>query len=382
VNKTTNHTDDTPSTHRDATIMLAALSLARRGLGIVWPNPAVGCVLVRRDLGHRVVGRGWTQPGGRPHAETEAVHRAGGLAKGATAYVTLEPCNHQGQTGPCAQALIETGIGAAVIALEDPDPRVSGAGIKRLEDAGIKVSVGICEDEARTLNAGYLMRVTQGRPLITLKTATTLDGRVATAKGQSKWITGAPARAFAHGLRADHDAIMIGIGTALADEPALTCRLPGLEDRSPVRIVADSRLRLPADSRLAKTANQVTTWVVTTAGSAGAKRKALEDKGVEVIEAETGADGRPDLDWLAAEFGRRGLTRVLVESGGELAAALVKADLIDRLAWFRSPKLIGSDGRGAIAAFGIDGIAEAPAFTRDSIFDAGADVLETYHRAT
>ena len=362
--------------------MLAALSLARRGLGIVWPNPAVGCVLVRRDLGHRVVGRGWTQPGGRPHAETETVARAGGLAKGATAYVTLEPCNHQGQTGSCAQALIEAGIGAAVIALEDPDPRVSGAGIKRLEDAGIKVSVGICEDEARTLNAGYLMRVNQGRPLITLKTATTLDGRVATAKGQSKWITGAPARAFAHGLRADHDAIMIGIGTALADEPALTCRLPGLEDRSPVRIVADSRLRLPADSRLAKTANQVTTWVVTTAGSAGAKRKALEDKGVEVIEAETGADGRPDLDWLAAEFGRRGLTRVLVESGGELAAALVKADLIDRLAWFRSPKLIGSDGRSAIAAFGIDGIAEAPAFARDSIFDAGTDVLETYHRAT
>ncbi len=369
----------------DLNAMLAALSLARRGLGIVWPNPAVGCVLVRPDWGHRVVGRGWTQPGGRPHAETEAVARAGGLAKDATAYVTLEPCDHQGQTGPCTQALIKAGIGAAVIALEDPDPRVSGAGIKRLEDAGIKVSVGVCEDQARTLNAGYLLRVTQGRPLMTLKTATTLDGRVATAKGQSKWITGAPARAFAHGLRADHDAIMIGIGTALADEPALTCRLPGLEDRSPVRIVADSRLRLPVDSRLVKTAKQVTTWVVTTAGAAGAagaKRKALEDKGVEVIEAEPGADGRPDLDWLAAEFGRRGLTRVLVESGGELAAALVKADLIDRLAWFRSPKLIGGDGRSAIAAFGIDGIAEAPAFARDSIFDAGDDVLETYHRAT
>ncbi len=362
--------------------MLAALSLARRGLGIVWPNPAVGCVLVRRDLGHRVVGRGWTQPGGRPHAETEAVARAGGMAKGATAYVTLEPCNHQGQTGPCAQALIKAGIGAAVIALEDPDPRVSGAGIKRLEDAGIKVSVGICEDEARTLNAGYLMRVTQGRPLITLKTATTLDGRVATANGQSKWITGAPARAFAHGLRADHDAIMIGIGTALADEPALTCRLPGLEDRSPVRIVADSRLRLPADSPLAKTAKEVTTWVVTAAGADRSKRNSLEDQGVEVIEAEIDGDGRPELDWLAAEFGRRGLTRVLVESGGELAAALVKADLIDRLAWFRSPKLIGGDGRGAIAAFGIDGLANAPAFARDSIFNAGADVVETYHRAT
>ncbi len=362
--------------------MLAALALARRGLGNVWPNPAVGCVLVRPDLGHRVVGRGWTQPGGRPHAETEALARAGALAKGATAYVTLEPCDHQGQTRPCTQALIKAGIGAAVIAFDDPDPRVSGAGIKRLEDAGIKVSIGVCEDEARTLNAGYLMAVTQGRPLITLKTATTLDGRVATANGQSKWITGAPARAFAHGLRADHDAIMIGIGTALADEPALTCRLPGLEDRSPVRIVADSHLRLPPEGCLAKTAKEVTTWVVTTARAAGSKRKALEDKGVEVIEAEPGADGRPDLEWLAAEFGRRGLTRVLVESGGELAAALVKADLIDRLAWFRSPKLIGGDGRSAIAAFGIDGIAEAPAFARDSISDAGDDVLETYHRAT
>ena len=362
--------------------MLAALSLARRGLGIVWPNPAVGCVLVRRDLGHRVVGRGWTQPGGRPHAETEAVHRAGGLAKGATAYVTLEPCNHQGQTGSCAQALIEAGIGAAVIALEDPDPRVSGAGIKRLEDAGIKVSVGICEDEARTLNAGYLMRVTQGRPLITLKTATTLDGRVATAKGQSKWITGAPARAFAHGLRADHDAIMIGIGTALADEPSLTCRLPGLEERSPIRIIADSSLRLPTESPLVKTTRDVATWIVAVKGADREKRKALEAGGALVIEAEPGEDGRPDLGWLAAELGRRGLTRVLVESGGDLAAAMVKADLIDRLAWFRSPKLIGGDGRGAVAAFGIDAVAEAPSFARDSISDAGDDVLETYRRAT
>lgn len=382
VSKTTNHTDVSSSTNRDTAVMLAALALARRGLGNVWPNPAVGCVLVRPDLDHRTVGRGWTQASGRPHAETEALSRAGDLAKDATAFVTLEPCDHQGQTGPCTQALIKAGIGAAVIAAEDPDPRVSGAGIKRLKEAGIEVSVGVCEHQARALNAGYFIRVTQGRPLFTLKTATTLDGRVATAKGQSKWITGAPARAFAHGLRADHDAIMIGIGTALADEPALTCRLPGLEDRSPVRIVADSRLRLPPQGSLARTAKEVATWVITAGGAEKSKCKALEDKGVEVIEAETGADGRPDLGWLATELGRRGLTRVLVESGGDLAAALVKADLIDRLAWFRSPKLIGGDGRGAVAAFGIDAIADAPAFARDSIFDAGADVLETYRRAT
>lgn len=362
--------------------MRAALSLARRGLGEVWPNPAVGCVLAREDLDGRVVGRGWTQGGGRPHAETEALARAGGLARGATAYVTLEPCDHQGETAACSEALIAAGIRRCVIALEDPDPRVSGAGVKRLAEAGVETLAGLCEEEARHLNAGFLMRVTRGRPMFTLKTATTLDGRVATATGQSKWITGAPARAFAHGFRADHDAIMIGIGTALADQPSLTCRLPGMEDRSPVRIVADSALRLPLSSPLVETARDVPTWTVCAKGADGEKRHALEARGVLVIEVNPGDDGRPDLGVVALVLGRRGLTRVLVESGGELAAALIKHDLADRLAWFRSPKLIGGDGRGAVAAFGIDAIAEAPAFIRDSISDAGDDVLETYRRAT
>ncbi|MDP6263620.1 MAG: bifunctional diaminohydroxyphosphoribosylaminopyrimidine deaminase/5-amino-6-(5-phosphoribosylamino)uracil reductase RibD [Rhodospirillales bacterium] len=361
--------------------MRAALGLARRGLGSVWPNPAVGCVLAREDLDGRVVGRGWTQIHGRPHAETEALTRAGDLSRGATAYVTLEPCDHQGKTGPCSEALIAAGIKRCVITLEDPDPRVSGAGIRRLAEAGIETLTGPCEQEARHLNAGFLMRVTQGRPMITLKTATTLDGRVATAKGQSQWITGAPARAFAHGLRAENDAIMIGIGTALADQPSLTCRLPGMEDRSPLRIVADSNLRLPLDSPLVETAGDVPTWVVTVKSADQDKRLALDAKGIEVIEVEAGDDGRPDLRAVALELGGRGLTRVLVESGGDLAAALIKLDLADRLAWFRSPKLIGGDGRGAVAAFGIDAIAEAPAFVRDSISDAGDDVLETYRRA-
>ncbi|MBC8338786.1 MAG: bifunctional diaminohydroxyphosphoribosylaminopyrimidine deaminase/5-amino-6-(5-phosphoribosylamino)uracil reductase RibD [Rhodospirillales bacterium] len=362
--------------------MRSALALARRGLGTVWPNPTVGCVLVRDDLNGQIVGRGWTQVHGRPHAETEALVRAGDLAQGATAYVTLEPCDHEGETPPCSVALIEAGIKRCVIALEDPDPRVSGAGIQRLRDAGIMTETGLCREDARTLNAGFLMRITQGRPLFTLKTATTLDGRVATARGNSKWITGAPARAFAHGLRADHDAILIGIGTALADDPALTCRLPGMEDRSPVRIVADSSLRLSPESQLAQTARSVPTWVVTMVGCDKVRRTALESLGVTVIEAEAGEDNRPDLTWFAAELGRRGLTRVLVESGGDLAAAMVKADLIDRLAWFRSPKLIGGDGRGAVAAFGIDAVAEAPTFARDSLSEAGDDILETYRRAS
>jgi diaminohydroxyphosphoribosylaminopyrimidine deaminase/5-amino-6-(5-phosphoribosylamino)uracil reductase len=369
-------------TKRDLDAMRAALSLARRGLGVVWPNPAVGCVLVRDDLGGRIVGRGWTQPGGRPHAETEALNRAGELARGATAFVTLEPCNHQGQTGACTEALISAGIKRCVIALEDPDPRVSGAGIKRMAEAGVEILSGFCEDEARQINAGFLMRMDQGRPMFTLKTATTLDGRVATARGNSKWITGAPARAFAHGLRADHDAIMIGIGTALADEPSLTCRLPGLENRSPIRIVADSTLRLPLTSPLVVSAGDVPTWVITVTGCDAGRRGALEDKGITVIEAEAGEEGRPDLKWLAEELGRRGLTRVLVESGGDLAAALVKDDLIDRLAWFRSAKLIGGDGRGALSAFGVGAVAEAPSFVRDSITDAGEDVFETYRRVT
>ncbi len=380
VSKTANK--NTSFSHGDHHAMRTALSLARRGLGNVWPNPAVGCVLVREDLGGHVVGRGWTQGGGRPHGETEALARAGDKARGATVFVTLEPCSHEGETGPCTEALVSAAVKRCVIALQDPDPRVSGTGIKRLKEAGIVVDVGLCEEQARQLNAGFLMRVTQGRPLFTLKTATTLDGRVATRKGQSKWITGAPARAFAHGMRADHDAIMIGIGTALADEPSLTCRLPGMEEKSPVRIVADSHLRLPPTSPLAITAADVPTWVVTAAGADKKKRKALEAQGVQVIEAETGDDGRPDLGVVAAELGRRGLTRVLVESGGDLAAALMKHDLIDRLAWFRSPKLIGGDGRGAVSAFGIDAVAEAPAFARDSISDAGQDVLETYRRAT
>jgi diaminohydroxyphosphoribosylaminopyrimidine deaminase/5-amino-6-(5-phosphoribosylamino)uracil reductase len=362
----------------DAATMLAALALARRGLGQVWPNPAVGCVLV--GVERRIVGRGWTQPGGRPHAETEALKMAGSRAHGATAYITLEPCDHTGKTPPCSKALIAAGIRRAVVAVQDPDPRTAGAGIRRLRAAGIDVAIGIAADAARDLNAGFFMRVTKGRPMFTLKTATTLDGRVATAKGESKWITGENARAFAHGLRATHDAVMIGVGTSLADDPQLTCRLPGLEHRSPVRVVLDSSLRLPANSALVATAARVPVWIYAAQGAHGERRRALAKPGVTVIEAETDAEGRPRLGWVAADLGRRGLTRVLVESGGALAAALLKEDLVDRIAWFRAPKLIGDDGRGAVAPFGLAGLSEAPAFVLDSVASAGADVLETYRR--
>jgi diaminohydroxyphosphoribosylaminopyrimidine deaminase/5-amino-6-(5-phosphoribosylamino)uracil reductase len=366
--------------NQDFDTMHMALSLARRGLGNVWPNPAVGCVLVRDDLNNRIVGRGWTQIGGRPHSETEALERAQELARGSVAYVTLEPCNHQGETPPCSEALIRAGVKRCVIAVKDPDPRVFGSGIKRLREAGIEIKTGICQDDARLLNAGFFMRINKGRPLFTLKTATTIDGRIATVKGNSKWITGATARAFAHGLRADHDAIMTGVSTALADEPLLTCRLPGLEGRSPVRIVADTSLRLPLESPLVKTAIDIPTWVITSAGADQERCAKLKSLGVIVIRIEIGNNGRLDLNVLATELGKRGLTRVLVESGGELAAAMVKNDLIDQLAWFRSAKLIGGDGLSAVAAFGINEIAKAPSFFCNSISNAGEDYLEIYRK--
>ena len=222
----------------DLRSMRAALALARRGLGTVWPNPAVGCVIVDRG---RVVGRGWTQPGGRPHGETEALGRAGEAARGATAYVSLEPCCHWGRTPPCTDALIAAGIGRVVVALEDPDPRVAGDGVRRLRAAGLDVETGLCEAEAAEINAGFFCRLRNGRPLVTLKLATSLDGRIATGRGESQWITGPPARERAHALRAAHDAIMVGTGTVLADDPQLTCRLPGL-----AQPFAGARRRRPA----------------------------------------------------------------------------------------------------------------------------------------
>ncbi len=368
----------TISREDDLDHMRAALSLARRGLGATWPNPAVGCVIVKDG---RVVGRGWTQSGGRPHAETEAIRRAGEAARGACAYVTLEPCSHHGKTPPCAEALMAAGIVRCVVAVEDPDPRVSGAGIDALRQAGIEVVVGPGAEEAAEINAGFFLRVGAGRPLLTLKTATTLDGRIATHTGESQWITGEAARAAAHRLRADHDAIMIGIGTALADDPMLTCRLPGLGDRRPVRIVFDSRLRLPLTSRLVVTAPEVPTWIVCLASADAARRQAFADCGVRLIMAETDDDGYPDIVAALRALGQRGLTRVLVEGGAHLAAALLRRDLVDRLAWFRAPRLIGGDGIPAAVGFGVDRLAQAPQFRRMAANSVGEDVLEMYARA-
>ncbi len=359
----------------DLPAMRAALALARRGLGLVWPNPAVGCVIVKDG---RVVGRGWTQPGGRPHAETEALARAGGLAHGATAYVTLEPCCHWGRTPPCADALIAAGIGRVVAAIQDPDPRVAGGGLARLRAAGIAVESGLCAAEAAEINAGFVQRVRFGRPLVTLKLATSLDGRIATASGESRWITGPPARERAHQLRATHDAILVGTGTALADDPELTCRLPGLGHRSPVRIVLDRELRIPLAARLFAGVRQVPSWVVTLPRADPVRQQLLLDAGIVVIPADPDADGRIALPGVLGLLGERGLTRLLVEGGGRLAASLLRAGLVDRLVWLHAPLLLGGDGVPAIAALGLDRLAAAPGFERLSTETVGTDLLSTF----
>jgi diaminohydroxyphosphoribosylaminopyrimidine deaminase/5-amino-6-(5-phosphoribosylamino)uracil reductase len=364
-----------PERCADQQWMGVALALARRGLGTVWPNPAVGCVIVNEGL---AVGRGWTQPGGRPHAETEALQRTGASARGATAYVSLEPCCHWGRTPPCADALIDAGIRRAVVAIDDPDPRVAGSGITRLRAAGIEVDTGLGAAEAAEINAGFLTRQRLGRPLVTLKLATSLDGRIATRSGESQWITGPPARTRGHWLRAHHDAVMVGTGTVLTDDPQLTCRLPGLGHRSPLRIVLDRLLRIPPSARVIAEAHRTQTWILTLGGADPARREALLATGVTVIEVAPDPAGHLDLAAALAALGRRGLTRLLVEGGAGLAAALLQGGLVDRLVWFHAPLLIGGDGTPAVSALGLTALTHAPGFERMSQEAVGDDMLTTF----
>ena len=365
-----------PASAGDLGAMRAALALARRGLGTVWPNPAVGCVIVKQG---RVVGRGWTQSGGRPHGETEALRRAGEAARGAAAYVSLEPCCHWGRTPPCVDALITAGVRRVVVALEDPDPRVAGEGMRRLRAAGLDVEVGLCAEEAAEVNVGFLSRLRLGRPLVTLKFATSLDGRIATASGESQWISGPPARERAHALRASHDAIMVGTGTAVADDPQLTCRLPGLDHRSPVRVVIDRHLRIPPTARLIADAHRVPTWVLTLRSADPDRRAAFLASRVTLIDVDHDSAGQVDLAAALGVLGERGITRLLVEGGAGLAAAFFRARLVDRLVWVHAPLAIGGDGIPAIAGLDLTALAHAPAFERLSTQTIGDDVLTTFH---
>ncbi|MBL9096098.1 MAG: bifunctional diaminohydroxyphosphoribosylaminopyrimidine deaminase/5-amino-6-(5-phosphoribosylamino)uracil reductase RibD [Alphaproteobacteria bacterium] len=354
--------------------MALALTLARRGLGRVWPNPAVGCVIVGQE--GNIVGRGWTQDGGRPHAETEALRRAADAARGATAYVSLEPCAHHGQTGPCAEALIAAGVARVVSATEDPDARVAGQGHAKLRAAGIAVEIGVRAAEARRVNEGFFARVLNRRPSITLKLATTLDGKIALPSGASRWITGERAREHVHLLRAQHDAVMVGVGTALADDPELNCRLPALGPKRNPRIVVDSLARLPGTSKLAQTAREQPVWLLTAAVQAAS---ALAAQGVEVLPVPATQQGL-DLSAALNTLAERGLTRVLVEGGATLAASLLAADLVDHVLWYRAPTIMG-EGLAALASMNVSDLGALPRFHHVETMRLGQDMLETYRRA-
>ncbi len=353
-----------------------ALNLAARGLGRVWPNPAVGCVIVKKS---RVLGRGRTGDGGRPHAETQALAMAGDAARGATAYVTFEPCSHTGETPPCTQALIEAGVLRVVTAIEDPDPRVAGRGVAKLTDAGIDVDVGCLAVEAADLQRGFLTRIADGRAAVTLKLAATLDGRIATASGESRWITGEPSRRAVHALRMTHDAVLIGAGTARADDPDLTVRDLGA-DHQPVRIVASRNIRLPEKSRLFKSAGNPPVWIVCgeDAGETDEARR-WRDAGARVLPVAVD-NGLISVAAMLAALGEAGLTRVLCEGGGMLAASLLAADLVDELVVFAAGKVIGAEGQPSIGALGLGKLTNAPRFELIETRSIGNDVMQRWSR--
>ena len=363
------------STATDIRWMRLALSLGRRMQGRTWPNPAVGCVIVKDG---RVVGRGWTQPGGRPHAETEALAQAGTLARGATAYVSLEPCAHHGKTPPCSEALISAGVGCVVAPIEDNDARVAGQGFAMLRDAGVEVRTGVCADEAAANHAGFFLKTDLGRPWVTLKLASSFDGRIATATGESKWITGAGARRVVHAMRARHDAVMVGAGTARADDPSLTVRDLGMA-RQPVRVVVSRRLDLPLISNLARTAHDVPVWLMHGSDADGERKRAWEGIGARLFPCAVSGAQLDPADILA-QLGAAGLTRVFCEGGSALAASLLAADLVDELVGFSAGVAIGAEGLPAIGAMGLDHLSEAPRYALVDVRQVGADVLHCWQR--
>jgi diaminohydroxyphosphoribosylaminopyrimidine deaminase / 5-amino-6-(5-phosphoribosylamino)uracil reductase len=359
----------------DARFMALALALGRRGLGRTWPNPAVGAVVVKDGV---IVGRGWTQPGGRPHAETEALARAGAAARGATLYVTLEPCSHHGRTPPCADAIIASGMARVVSALVDPNPEVAGAGHWRMAQAGIEVEVGLGAEEARRAHAGHIRRVEDGRPHVMLKLAVSADEKVGLADRRPTSITGGRTRNVVHRMRAMNDALLTGIGTALADDPLLTCRLPGMP--SPVRIVLDRTLRLPLAGRLVASARQVPLWVVTADGAPRARAEALAAQGVEVLRVNE-ANATVELAAVLKLLAERGITRLMVEAGPILATAFLRADLVDEAVLFRSPTLIGPDGIDALDGVPLSALTRSPRLKAIGSEAVGADMVETFERA-
>ena len=362
----------------DRRFMQLALMLGRRGQGRTWPNPAVGAVVVRDGV---IVGRGWTQPGGRPHAEPEALRRAGEAAQGATLYVTLEPCSHVGKSPPCVDAIIAAGIARVVSAIEDPNPEVAGQGHAKLRAAGIKVDVGLGAEEAARDHAGHFRRVRDKRPHVILKLAVSPDDKIAAAGHTPVAITGEAARTQVHLLRAQCDAILVGIGTVLADDPLLTCRLPGMEARSPVRVVLDRALRIPGTSRLVHSARETPLWVVTSELAEAAAAMKLGAAGAQVIRVST-TTSPPGLDVLAVlhALAVRGITRLMVEGGARVASSFVAAGLVDEVWLLRGSETVGAGGVAALAALPLSAITQSPGLKVRASESLGKDTLTVYER--
>ncbi|HEY1476027.1 MAG TPA: bifunctional diaminohydroxyphosphoribosylaminopyrimidine deaminase/5-amino-6-(5-phosphoribosylamino)uracil reductase RibD [Pseudolabrys sp.] len=363
----------------DVRFMALAFTLGRRGLGNTWPNPAVGAVIVKDGV---IVGRGWTQSGGRPHAEVEALRHATKAAQntliGATMYVTLEPCSHQGKTPPCADAIIKAGIARVVSALDDPNPDVAGKGHARLREKGITVDVGLGADEARRVHAGHIMRVTNKRPYVTLKLAVSADGKAALAGRRPAPITGAAAWTRVFQMRSTSDAIMVGIGTVLSDNPHLTCRLPGMFEHSPVRVVLDATLKLPLMTSVVATVGDTPTWVFTSSKPSALAEEILQQKGCKVFRVGD-VDGRLDLGEVLKVLADQGITRLMVEGGPKVAGAFAADGMVDELVLLRGEKTIGADGLEPLEGMPLDGFTgQLHARGREKL---GPDTLETFERA-
>jgi diaminohydroxyphosphoribosylaminopyrimidine deaminase/5-amino-6-(5-phosphoribosylamino)uracil reductase len=362
----------------DQRFMQLALTLGRRGQGRTWPNPAVGAVVVKDGV---IVGRGWTQPGGRPHAEPEALGRAGEAARGATLYVTLEPCSHIGKSPPCADAIIAAGIARVVSAIEDPNPEVAGQGHAKLRAAGISVDIGRGAAEAARDHAGHFRRVRDRRPHVILKLAVSSDDKIGAAGRKPVAISGEAAKARVHLLRAQCDAVLVGIGTALSDDPLLTCRLPGMAARSPVRVVLDRNLRIPGSSRLVHSARETPLWVMTSSLAEAAAAMKLGAAGAQVIRIAAAATPPGlDLGSVLRALSEKGITRLLVEGGARVASSFVAAGLVDEIWLLRSTEPVGDDGVAALEALPLTAITQSPNFRVRASEGLQEDTLTIYER--
>jgi len=358
----------------DERFMRLAMALGRRNLGHTWPNPAVGAVIVKDGI---ILGRGWTQQGGRPHAEVEALRHAKKAAQGATMYVTLEPCSHQGKSPPCADAIARAGIARVVSAIEDPNPEVAGKGHERLRAKGVAVDVGLGADEARRTHAGHFTRISQGRPHVTLKLAVSADGKAGLAGRKPAPITGEVARERVFQMRAASDAILVGIGTVLSDDPQLTCRLPGMFERSPVRVVLDETLRVPLATSVIATVRETPTWVFTSQKPSVIAEEILQQKGCKVFRVDDDG-GRLDLQQVLRMLAEQGITRLMVEGGPTVAASFVAADLVDDAVLLRGEKPIGASGIDPLEDMPLDRLTGR--LTLRGSENLGADTVETFTR--